>query len=139
MSSPDNTAGTSFRGVTPYLYYSEADDALAWLTRVLGFGPAARWTDDSGTLLEAEIAVGDQPIAIGARAPGPNEGGGQTLIVHVDDVDAHYRDVTTALSSDDQHIEPPQDQPYGPRSFHITDPWGYRWYFWQGQTIPPNG
>lgn len=139
MSSPHSTPATGFRGVTPYLYYSEADDALAWLNRVLGFGPAARWTDATGTLREAEIAVGDQRIAIGARAPGPDEGRGQTLIVHVDDVDALYRYASAALASDDERIEPPQDQPYGPRSFDITDPWGYRWYFWQGETIPPNG
>ena len=26
---------------------------------------------------------------------------------------------------------PPEDKPYGPRAYSVTDPWGYRWAFWQ--------
>jgi uncharacterized glyoxalase superfamily protein PhnB len=26
---------------------------------------------------------------------------------------------------------PPEQQPYGPRTFTVTDPWGYHWDFWQ--------
>ena len=27
----------------------------------------------------------------------------------------------------------PKDEAYGPRTCHVTDPWGYQWYFWQGE------
>ena len=43
------------------------------------------------------------------------------LIVHVDEVDAHYERVRAAADTD---VDPPKDQPYGPRTFTITDPSG---------------
>jgi uncharacterized glyoxalase superfamily protein PhnB len=58
------------------------------------------------------------------------------LIVNVDDVDAQYARITQAT---DIHVDPPVDQPYGPRTFTIRDPWGYAWTFWQGHATPPEG
>jgi uncharacterized glyoxalase superfamily protein PhnB len=55
------------------------------------------------------------------------------LIVHVTDIDAQYRRIAAAAGE----LDPPKDEPYGPRSCHITDPWGYRWYFWQGEAVYP--
>lgn len=135
-SSGTVTSQQQFRGVTPYLYYPDADEALRWLASVFGFGPSARWVDEAGAVQEAEIAVGDQKIAIGAREPGVHEGSGQLLIVHLDDVDTYHQRVAAALG---EHLAAPQDQPYGPRTFDVTDPWGYRWHFWQGEVIAPNG
>jgi uncharacterized glyoxalase superfamily protein PhnB len=136
LPASDTVTCQQFRGLTPYLYYADADKALQWLTSVLGFGPSAQWVDETGAVQEAEIAVGDQKIAIGARAPGADEGPGQLLIIHLDDVDAYHLHVAAALG---EELAPPQDQPYGPRTFDITDPWGYRWHFWQGKIIAPNG
>jgi uncharacterized glyoxalase superfamily protein PhnB len=31
-------------------------------------------------------------------------------------------------------VLPPQDMPYGPRTFTVTDPGGYRWLFWERLT-----
>jgi uncharacterized glyoxalase superfamily protein PhnB len=30
-----------------------------------------------------------------------------------------------------------ENQAYGPRTFTVTDPWGYQWNFWQGEATPP--
>jgi uncharacterized glyoxalase superfamily protein PhnB len=49
------------------------------------------------------------------------------LIVHLDDIDAHYQ--CPAVAGVD--ASPPEDKPYGPRAYSVTDPWGYRWAFWQ--------
>jgi uncharacterized glyoxalase superfamily protein PhnB len=63
-------------------------------------------------------------------------GGRRTLlIVHVDDVDAQHARVTEATGAE---LEAPMDQPYGPCTFTVTDPWGYAWCFWQGQATPPD-
>ncbi|MBT2593733.1 glyoxalase/bleomycin resistance/extradiol dioxygenase family protein [Arthrobacter sp. ISL-72] len=120
--------------VIPYLYYEGADAALDWMEKVLGFGPSTRWRNDDGVTEEAEIVAGGGRIAVSGSAADPGNGGGLLLIVHVDDVDAQYSSVRAAT---DVEIEPPADQPYGPRTFTIVDPWGYQWNFWQGEATPP--
>jgi uncharacterized glyoxalase superfamily protein PhnB len=121
--------------VIPYLYYDDADAALDWLERVFGFGPSTRWRSGGASTKEGDIQAGSCRISVSGRAPGPSEGGGALIIVHVDDIDAQFASVVAAEPSID--IDPPVDQPYGPRTFTVTDPWGYRWNFWQGEAIPP--
>jgi uncharacterized glyoxalase superfamily protein PhnB len=125
---------SQFKAVTAYLYYPDGDTAAEWLSRVLGFGPARAVRDAQGRWQEGELAIGPTRIDIsGGRAPGPDTGAGSLLIVHVADVDAQYRRILAAGGP----IDPPRDEPYGPRTCHITDPWGYRWYFWQGDAVFP--
>jgi uncharacterized glyoxalase superfamily protein PhnB len=127
-------AHVSFTGLTAYLYYPDGDAAAEWLTRVLGFGPATAARDAGGRWTEGKMEVGPTQIDIsGGRAPGPDTGAGSLLIVHVTDVDAQYRRIVAAGVS----IDPPRDENYGPRTCHVTDPWGYRWYFWQGEANFP--
>jgi uncharacterized glyoxalase superfamily protein PhnB len=115
----------AFTGVTPYLFYPDGDAAADWLLRVFGFGPARSARGDDGSWAEGEVAIGDGRIDIS----GGREGNGQLLIVSVDDVDAlHARIVGAGVAADD-----PKDEAYGPRTCHVTDPWGYQWYFWQGE------
>jgi uncharacterized glyoxalase superfamily protein PhnB len=130
------TDQAGFLGITAYLRYPDGDAAAGWLTRVLGFGPARAVRDNDGRWLEGEIAVGPTHFDIsGLSAASPDFGAGALLIVHVTDVDAQYRRVLAA----GVEIEPPKDEVYGPRTCHITDPWGYQWYFWQGEAIYPEG
>jgi uncharacterized glyoxalase superfamily protein PhnB len=126
------TTGTTDRsvtiqGVTPYLYYADAGTALDWLARVFGFRETARYVDDDGVVHESEMQVGPATIQLCGRSPGPDEGTGLLLIVHVDDVDAQHARVVAA----GVEAPVPEQKPYGPRTFGVTDPWGYRWDFWQ--------
>ncbi|WP_022887011.1 VOC family protein [Glaciibacter superstes] len=121
--------------VIPYLYYADADAALDWLERVLGFGPSTRWKMGGQTTKEADIVAGDCRISISGRAPGANEGGGALLVVHVDNIDAQFSRV--ALAAPGLNLAPPEKQPYGPWTFTVADPWGYKWNFWQGEADPP--
>jgi uncharacterized glyoxalase superfamily protein PhnB len=128
---------TSFTGITAYLYYPDGDAAAEWLTSVLGFGPATAGARDAdGRWLEGKIEAGPAQIDIsGGKEPGPDTGAGSLLIVGVTDVDAQYR----RIAATGAEIDPPRDEPYGPRTCHVTDPWGYRWYFWQGEARYPAG
>jgi len=121
--------------VIPYLYYADADAALDWLERVLGFGPSTRWRMGGPATKEADILAGRSRISISGRAPGADEGGGALIIVHVDDIEEQYARVIAA--DPDAATAPLEQQPYGPRTFTVTDPWGYRWNFWQGEADPP--
>lgn len=114
-------------GLTPYLFYPDAGAALDWLARVFGFGESTRYVDEAGTVQEGEIDVGPATLMVAGRAPRPGEGAGQLLIVTVDDVDAHYRRAV----AEGAEAQPPEDKPYGPRVYETTDPWDYRWSFWQ--------
>jgi uncharacterized glyoxalase superfamily protein PhnB len=129
------TEQTQFLGVTAYLRYPDGDAAAEWLTRVLGFGPldpARVKRDDSGRWQEGELAIGPTRIDISGGSSSPPEfGAGTLLIVAVADVDAQYERIRAAGES----IDAPVDQPYGPRTCHVTDPWGYRWYFWEGAAV----
>jgi uncharacterized glyoxalase superfamily protein PhnB len=121
----------TIEGITPYLHYEDADAAIEWLTRVFGFGPSAAVHDDDGRIREAEIAAGPAKVMLSGRAPEPGRGAGSFLIVHVGDVDARYELVRAA----GVECDPPVDRPFGPRTFLVTDPWGYRWQFWQGEAV----
>lgn len=126
MTDPSPSPVT-FTGATAYLYYPDGDAAAEWLTRVLGFGPARCVRDSAGRWAEGEVRIGPTRVDISAgRSAEPN---GQLLIVAVDHVDAQYERIKAAGAD----IDPPRDEPYGPRTCHITDPWGYQWYFWQGE------
>jgi uncharacterized glyoxalase superfamily protein PhnB len=117
----------TFSGVTPYLFYPDGDAAAEWLQRVLGFGPVRSTRGPDGSWSEGEVRIGAGRIDISGGRPG-NE---QLLIVSVDDVDAlHARIVAAGVAAD-----PPKDEAYGPRTCHVTDPWGYQWYFWQGEAV----
>jgi uncharacterized glyoxalase superfamily protein PhnB len=124
----------AIEGISPYLRYDDADAALDWLEQVLGFTGTIRWRDDNGRTYEADINAGTTTIGVSNSAGPADNGRNALLIVHVDDVDAHYESVRAAAQTD---IDPPEDQPYGPRTFTVTDPWGYQWNFWQGKVIPP--
>lgn len=125
----------SINGLIPYLYYQDADAALDWMEQVLGFTDPVRWRDESGRVSEADIFAGSAMLSISGGTPPDESGQGALLIIKVDDVDAQYRRISEAT---DVSADPPADQPYGPRTFTVSDPWGYRWTFWQGEAIPPS-
>jgi uncharacterized glyoxalase superfamily protein PhnB len=125
--SDTTPADVTLQGVSPYLYYEDAGAALDWLARVFGFREVARYVDGDGVVHESEMQVGDTTIQLCGRAPGENEGAGLLLVVHVGDVDAqHARVVGAGVDA-----PAPEQQPYGPRTFTVVDPWCYRWSFWQ--------
>ncbi len=120
----------TFTSVTPYLRYPDGEAAVDWLTRVFGFGPARTVRGGDGRVREGEIRIG--PVRIDFNG-GPDPVVGTLLIIGVTDVDAQYRRIRDA----GVEIAPPRDEDYGPRTCHVDDPWGYSWYFWQGDAVYP--
>jgi uncharacterized glyoxalase superfamily protein PhnB len=137
------TQPPAFTNLSPYLRYPDGDAAADWLSRVLGFGPAQCVRDADGHWSEGELAIGPTRIDIhggtdpsnGADPGDKGNGAGALLIVGVSDVDAQYRRIRDAGAE----IDPPRNEDYGPRTCHVTDPWGYQWYFWQGVATYPAG
>ncbi|MFD3939277.1 hypothetical protein ACFWSF_30500 [Streptomyces sp. NPDC058611] len=54
----------AIKGVSPYLRYDDADAALDWMERVLGFTGTIRWLDYSGRTFEADIHGGAPKIGV---------------------------------------------------------------------------
>jgi uncharacterized glyoxalase superfamily protein PhnB len=122
---------TTFHKIEPYLFYPDGRAALDWLQGTFGWGETFTVEED-GQVTEGSVTVGDSFVHVsGGRTPGNDNGGGVLNIITVDDVDALY----DHICSTGVELDPPKDEPYGPRSINVTDPWGYRWYFWQGHAV----
>ena len=119
--------------ITPYLYYRDVANALAWLARAFGLRERVRMPGPEGGILHAEMECADGVVMLGCPAPdyrNPKALGRvtQSLYVYVDDVDEHCRQAKEAGAT---LLEEPQDQPYGDRRYGAEDPEGHHWYFAQ--------
>jgi uncharacterized glyoxalase superfamily protein PhnB len=104
--------------VIPELPYADVREAVAWLTRAFGLRERLQIGDHRAQLVYEGGAV----IAIRGHAPG------STLLVRVDDADAHH---ARAAAAGAKILSEPEDFPYGERQYNAEDPGGHRWTFSQ--------
>jgi uncharacterized glyoxalase superfamily protein PhnB len=129
--------------VIPMLSYEDGASALDWLTRVFGFRETARLMSPDGRLAHGEMEAGDGAIMLATPTPeyeGPRrhrmacerarawsavpwviDG----VLVHVDDVAAHYE---RAKREGAEILSPPEEGPPG-RRYRAEDCEGHRWMF----------
>ena len=87
-------ATTAFLDLIPVVPYEDIRVGHDFLVDVLGFTSAGLVEDGEGTVIHGEVRAGDQRIFAAAgglttpRASGSASGG---IVVHVADVDAHFR------------------------------------------------
>jgi uncharacterized glyoxalase superfamily protein PhnB len=112
-----------FVGMVPYLHVRDADASLAWYAKVFGFETIGRWERD-GVVHNAEMRSGRAEVWLDGGGVKP-PAAGEWIGVWVDDVNAMYERVRSVLPD----VAPPQDKPYGIRTFQATDPDGYVWGF----------
>ena len=121
----------NIESLTPLLVCGDIAAEQDFLVEILGFERGGLETDDAGTVIHGEVAVGDTIGYLHALSPehrleapagSPNHGG---FVVFVDDVDAHHDGVVAAGVMPDSA---PVDQPYGQREYGVTDPEGHRWW-----------
>ncbi|MCR3722528.1 MULTISPECIES: VOC family protein [Prauserella salsuginis group] len=137
MSDPAMTGDDPrYLGIAPYLYYTDATDAVEWLTRVFGFTEKVRYVDAAGEVFQATLSAGGSDIHLAGvgddywPAKGVDGPVGQLNVVYVDDVDAQFERINEAVG-DGVEVSRPQDQPYGARLFTVQDVGGNSWTFWQ--------
>ena len=119
--------------ITPVLTCRDIAAAHDFLVRAFGFVSGGIHRGDGGEALHGEVRAGhaaiwlhrvttehhlDSPLGLDVANSG--------LVVHVDDVDAHYR---RALAAGARIDGEPADQPYGAREYGARDPEGHRWWF----------
>jgi uncharacterized glyoxalase superfamily protein PhnB len=102
--------------VIPELPYLDVREAADWLSRAFGFKERLHIGDHRAQLVYENGAV----IAIQGDTPG------STLLVRVEDADAHHARATSAGA---KILSAPADYPYGERQYSAEDPGGHRWTF----------
>lgn len=119
--------------ISPYLYYEDVANALAFLSSAFGFEERLRMPGPDGGILHAEMELADGVIMLGGpgadyRSPQRLGGVTQSLYVYVDDVDDHFERARAAKA---KILEKPEDQFYGDRRYAAEDPEGHHWFFAQ--------
>ncbi len=123
--------------IAPYLYYEDGGAAVGFLCNVFGFEERLVTRRGDGSLLHAEVGIGDDVVMLGTpvddeghpksqkplRETGIRHG---SVMCFVDDIDAHYE--TSRAGGATIHSELRQ-QDYGPRSYSASDPEGHVWHF----------
>jgi uncharacterized glyoxalase superfamily protein PhnB len=119
--------------VVPVLACSDIAAAHDFLVGVLGFSSAGLERTPSGEVVHGEVRAGGRRIwlhltseAAGLATPQTLGGAGGGIVVHVDDVDAHFAKVKAAGAS---ILSEPADQPYGQREYGVRDRDGHSWWF----------
>lgn len=123
----------TFTRIIPLLVYEDIPAAHDFLVKAFGFEAGGVELDGQGQAFHAEVRAGDRPIWL-HRVTTAHRLGSQRiaamatsgLVVHVDDVDAHYAQARAAGANIDA---PPEDRPYGQREYEARDPEGHRWWF----------
>jgi uncharacterized glyoxalase superfamily protein PhnB len=120
------------------VYYQNPNAALDWLENAFGFSRQMVIKDQDGTVVHAELKVGDSHVMVGGewaewvKSP-KSVGGANTQNVHVQvetDVNAHCEQARAAGATIAQE---PEDQFYGDRTYRAMDLEGHMWTF--SQTI----
>ena len=132
-SAKPNPIPDSYRRITPCLTVQGAAKALEFYAAVFGATERMRTPGPGGTIVHAEILIGDSVVIIadedptqGTKAPPPGglPGSPAFLFIYVEDVDAviaHAVELGASLQ------RPATTQFYGDRDGYITDPFGHGW------------
>lgn len=117
--------------IRPRLVVTDVDDAVTYYEKCLGAEPGARYAEDSGHVVHAEIRIGDSSISLtqsrdewNLHAPEKLGGSPLLLTLTVEDSSA----VAAAMVADGATvIIPVEDRPYGKREGRVRDPFGHLW------------
>ncbi len=120
-----------YHSLTPGLVVSDVAAASAWYVRALGAVATELVSADDGTVIHAEVRIGDSTIMLspedeahGAKGPLTLGGTNGGLLIYVPDVDATFAGAVEAGAT---AVMPVGDMFWGDRYGQLTDPWGHRW------------
>lgn len=122
------------------LVYADLEAAFDFLVRVFGLGPGRLFRDEQGRVVHGEIEAGDGVVwlhpesrAFGLASPQSVGAATASVVVMVEDVDAHYGH---ALAQGATIEYEPVDQAYGYREYSARDLEGGLWSFMRPLEVP---
>ena len=124
-----------YHTVTPSLVVAGAAEAIDFYKKALGAEEIMRFPAPDGTIMHAELRIGDSVIMLGEEMPeqggrSPKSYGGTpvSFFVYQENVDAA---LTRAVGAGAKPIMPLADQFWGDRSGCVEDPFGHQWWLAQ--------
>jgi MerR family transcriptional regulator, thiopeptide resistance regulator len=119
--------------VIALLVYEDIPAAHDFLVEAFGLSSGGIHRDAEGKAVHGEVRAGDSVIWLHRAtaesklaSPRSMPVASSGLMVHVDDVDAHYEHARTHGARVDAE---PRDMPYGQREYGASDSEGHRWWF----------
>jgi uncharacterized glyoxalase superfamily protein PhnB len=114
--------------VFPTLSYDDAPAAIDFLVAAFGAERHAVYTRDDGSILHAELRLGNGIVMLGSageqmKATRGRAGG---IYVAIEDPDAHCERARAAGAEISRDL---YDTEYGSREYNAKDPEGNSWYF----------
>jgi uncharacterized glyoxalase superfamily protein PhnB len=120
-----------YHTVTPSLIVRDANRAIAFYERALGAEEVSRMKGPDGSIMHAEIKIGDSIIMLseeneqwGTKSPLSTNGLPQSLHIYVDNADKAFQ---RALDAGATVRYPLEEAFWGDRYGKITDPFGHEW------------
>jgi PhnB protein len=113
-----------YHTVTPYLVVPGVPELIEFLKQAFDARETGRFAGPDGTIMHAEVRIGDSPVMMGEPAGGVQPIPAM-LHLYVEDVDAAYR---RALAAGATSVREPADQFYGDRSAGVKDCFGNQWW-----------
>ena len=132
MTKPQvNPIPEGMHSVTPYLTCAGASDAIAFYTKAFGATELMRLPGPQGTVMHAQIKIGDSVIMLGeecqerdALGPKARKGTSVTIHLYVNDVNAAFAKAAAAGATVKMPLE---DMFWGDRYGVLVDPFGHQW------------
>lgn len=120
----DNTAGTPYPGITPYLVTDDSQRLVEFITDGLGATEVLMMRQGDGTVAHAEFALNGGVVML-SQASAEYPAMPAMLHLYVANVDAAF---ARAVAAGGKALREPTDMPYGDRSGGLLDPCGNQWW-----------
>jgi PhnB protein len=135
MATKAQAIPKGYHTVTPSLVVDGAAKALDFYKKALEAEELMRFPGPDGSIMHAEIRIGDSRIMLGDEMPeqggrGPKSYGGTpvSFFIYRENVDAAWK---RAVEAGGKPIMPLADQFWGDRAGCLEDPFGHRWWLAQ--------
>jgi PhnB protein len=124
-----------YHTVTPSLFIGGAAKAIEFYKKALGAEELMRFPGPDGSIMHAEIKIGDSIIMLademhdmGGRGPKTIGGTPVSFFVYGENVDAAWK---RAVDAGAKQLVPLADQFWGDRTGCLEDPFGHQWWLAQ--------
>jgi PhnB protein len=123
-----------FHTLTPSLVVRNAASAIEFYKKAFGATERSRLAAPDGTIMHAELKIGDSILTLGEEMPqmgakspqtvGVGTAWSSSLLLYTTDVDAAFKRAVTAGATEQM---PVTDQFWGDRYGRVMDPYGHSW------------
>jgi len=131
MAKPGKAIPEGFHTVTPHLTVKNCGEAIDFYKKAFGAEETMRMPGPNGTVMHAELRIGDSPIMLndefpemGAKSPKTIGGSPVSIHLYVADVDGLF---DRAVKAGAKATMPVADMFWGDRFGKLEDPFGHHW------------